>query len=354
MFPVAIRGYRHRFLAAKLAHMLFLCYFTAMFSSFDRLDLKLLAELDRNSRQPYAQLAKKLRLGSDLVAYRVERYTREELIGRFSAVVDPFVCGWWLFKNYLKVESGSRRTSALLRFLERHPRTYWLAELHGRFDIVCNICAASPTQCEAFQQELRDQFGSIILEHEVTVMTSVSRLSRKYLSGKEPKEYLLSTKHDTAVALDEAEVAILNLLYNDARMPAVEIAERVGLSPAAVRARIERLENDGVIHAYRFQLNYEKVGLVMAKLLLQPAPHGAPIESEIIDFCRSHRDVVTIIRQYGHFPLEIEIEVDGLIGLNRFVEEFRKRFDSGVRSCEVLLVKRDLYHRFPSATPTKR
>ncbi len=325
-----------------------------MFSSFDRLDLKLLGELDRDSRQPYAQLAKKLRLGSDLVAYRVDRYVREELIGRFSAVVDPFVCGWWLFKNYLKIETGSRRASALLRFLERHPRTYWLAELHGRFDIVCNICAATPTHCEDFQRELRDNFGPIILEHEVTVMTSVSRLSRKYLSAREPKEYLLSTRGETPVALDEADVAMLNLLYNDARMPAVEIANKVGLSPGSARARIERLEECGIIRAFRFQLNYEKVGLVLAKLLIQPAQHEAPIEPAINEFCRIHPSVVTLIRQYGHFPLEIEVEVEGLAGLNQFVEEFRRRFDSGVRSCEVLLIKRDLYHRFPSTLPSKQ
>lgn len=338
-------------LAAKFVYTVLIWYFAAMFSTFDRLDIKLFAELDRDSRQSYAQLAKKLKLGSDLVGYRVERYTRDQLIGRFSAVVDPFVCGWWIFKNYLKVETGSRRAAALLRFLERHPRTYWLAELHGRFDIVCNICAASPTQCEEFQDELRRQFGAIILEHEVTIITSVSRLSRKYLSGREPEEYVLCKKGNTAIALESAEVAILNLLYDDARMSAVELAAKVGISAGAVRSRIERLEHAGVIHAYRFQLNYERFGLVLAKLLIQPGQQTAPIDPEILEFCRRHRSVVTIIRQFGHFPLEIEVEVEGLTGLNAFVEEFRKRFDAGVRSCEVLLVKQDLYHRFPSTPP---
>ena len=321
-----------------------------MFSSFDRIDHKVLAELDRNSRQSFSQIAKKLRLGSDLIAYRVERYRREEIIGRFSALVDPLACGWWIFKNYFKLETSSRRLGGFLRFLEKYPATYWLAELNGRFDVVCNMCAGSPSDCEAFQNALHEHYGNIILEHEVCVVTSVTRLSRKYLLSREPHEYLLSRK-GPPVLLNAEEVKLLNLLYDDARTSAVEIGESLNISPAAVRYRIEQLEERGVILAYRFQFNFTVVGLMLCKLLLQLADQSEKFNDQLNLYCREHPKVTDFIRQLGRFPVEIEIEVEDYAVLNQFIEDFRLKFDTGIRSCEVVLIKNDLYHRFPATAP---
>ena len=50
--------------------------------------------------------------------------------------------------------------------------------------------------------------------------------------------------------LDRIDRQILDLLRANARMPASEIARRVGLSGAPVSRRIERLESTGIIKGY--------------------------------------------------------------------------------------------------------
>src|SRR3954453_15831349 len=51
-------------------------------------------------------------------------------------------------------------------------------------------------------------------------------------------------------ALDDVDRHLLDLLRRDARRPTSELARAVGLSPAPVSRRLERLERSGVIRGY--------------------------------------------------------------------------------------------------------
>jgi Lrp/AsnC family leucine-responsive transcriptional regulator len=50
-----------------------------------------------------------------------------------------------------------------------------------------------------------------------------------------------------AVEIDDLDRKIVSLLLSDGRLPASQLAERVGLSRPAVAERIEKLERNGVI-----------------------------------------------------------------------------------------------------------
>lgn len=50
-----------------------------------------------------------------------------------------------------------------------------------------------------------------------------------------------------AVELDELDLRIVQLLLKDARTPAAQIAEQIGLSRPAVADRLDKLERQGVI-----------------------------------------------------------------------------------------------------------
>ncbi len=60
--------------------------------------------------------------------------------------------------------------------------------------------------------------------------------------------------------MDEIDRRILTLLQEDGRLPWIQLAERVGLSPPAVTERVKRLERDGVLTGIHAQLNPHAVG----------------------------------------------------------------------------------------------
>ena len=88
----------------------------AEFSNLDRIDRKILAELDRNSRQPAAEISRKLRLGSDIVGYRIERLLKNRVVDRFGAYIDLFRLGKSLYKTYLKLNARRDKIDEFLTF----------------------------------------------------------------------------------------------------------------------------------------------------------------------------------------------------------------------------------------------
>lgn len=67
---------------------------------------------------------------------------------------------------------------------------------------------------------------------------------------------------------DARDKAILQALQVDGRMSNVELAERIGLSESPCYRRVRALEDEGVIAAYRVELDRRKLGLEVTAFVL--------------------------------------------------------------------------------------
>ena len=107
----------------------------------DRIDRRLLRELDHNSRASVSELSKKLKLGNDIIAYRIEKFKRKKTINRFSAYIDVFRLGKSLYKTCLKLKGKREEIEKMVSYLNRSEDTYWLAEFYGKWDLIFSIWA---------------------------------------------------------------------------------------------------------------------------------------------------------------------------------------------------------------------
>jgi len=60
--------------------------------------------------------------------------------------------------------------------------------------------------------------------------------------------------------MDRKDKIILELLSENARLPYSEIAKKLGISETAVRKRVRKLEEKGVIEGYTLRINPVKLG----------------------------------------------------------------------------------------------
>ncbi len=65
------------------------------------------------------------------------------------------------------------------------------------------------------------------------------------------------------VNLDSTDLAILAALQDNARLPIVELARRVNLSPTPCTLRIRRMEEAGIIDGYHARLRPRALGLAL-------------------------------------------------------------------------------------------
>ncbi|PZG01562.1 Lrp/AsnC family transcriptional regulator [Micromonospora deserti] len=82
--------------------------------------------------------------------------------------------------------------------------------------------------------------------------------------------------------LDGTNVRLLDVLSVDPRASAAELARRVGMSAPAVRERLARLEEAGVIRGYRVDIDPAAIGLpVAAWVRIRPGPGQLPKIAEL-------------------------------------------------------------------------
>jgi Lrp/AsnC family leucine-responsive transcriptional regulator len=97
--------------------------------------------------------------------------------------------------------------------------------------------------------------------------------------------------------LDETNLRLLDELQADGRASLAELGRRVGLSSPAVAERLRRLEDDGVITAYRAVVDPRKLGYGLGVLIrLRPAPR---MLAEAAELARQERAVLECHRVTG-------------------------------------------------------
>ena len=105
--------------------------------------------------------------------------------------------------------------------------------------------------------------------------------------------------------MDQIDIKILSLLEKNARMPLKQLAESIYLSSPATAARIEKLEQDGVISGYSVRLNYKKLGFpIIAFINLEVSPSQ---KAEFYPYICAHPNVIECSCVTGDYSMIIKV-----------------------------------------------
>ena len=155
--------------------------------------------------------------------------------------------------------------------------------------------------------------------------------------------------------IDEIDRKIVNLLLEDGRLPASKIARRLGgISERAVRYRIDRMVNDGIIRVSAI-VNPQAFGLTtVADVWLE-------VESDkILEVARTvaeFNNVSYVACSIGETDVSIQVLARDTADVYRFVTETIRKVP-GVRKTTtsiVPIILKDVYQwRVPDVKPSNR
>ena len=119
---------------------------------------------------------------------------------------------------------------------------------------------------------------------------------------------------------DARNVELLTLLRDDPRLATSELARRVGMSAPAVRERVLRLEEAGVIRGYRLELDPAALGYaVCAYVRVRPAPGQLP---KVAELALGLPQVVECHRVTGEDCFVLKVFLPSLDQLDRVLDQF--------------------------------
>lgn len=132
--------------------------------------------------------------------------------------------------------------------------------------------------------------------------------------------------------IDNLDTALLTLLQENARMPVAGLARRLGLARTTVQARLDRLEETGVIQGYTVRVNEALRAPLRATALVSIEPRSAPA---VLSRLGSLPGVRTVHTTSGRFDLIVGLEAETTEELDETLDRIGEA--KGVKSSESLV-----------------
>ncbi|MER7506090.1 Lrp/AsnC family transcriptional regulator [Nonomuraea pusilla] len=135
--------------------------------------------------------------------------------------------------------------------------------------------------------------------------------------------------------IDDIDHQVLRLLREDGRRTFSEMAGEIGLSVAAVKRRVDRLRDLGVITGFTVQIDYAKLGWAIEAFTELRYPGTTPV-SEIVRTAADVPEVQEVFTIAGDPDALIHVRVRDLGHLQQVIDRLRRAGD--VTGTKTLLV----------------
>ncbi len=121
------------------------------------------------------------------------------------------------------------------------------------------------------------------------------------------------------VLRDATNIAVIRLLRDDPRMSISELARRVKMSAPAVRERLQRLEEAGILN-WRIDIDPRALGFpISAYVRVRPAPGQLP---RIAELAQRMPQVTECHRVTGEDCFVVKIHIEALDELDHVLDQF--------------------------------
>ncbi|MFC5046680.1 Lrp/AsnC family transcriptional regulator [Aquimarina hainanensis] len=118
--------------------------------------------------------------------------------------------------------------------------------------------------------------------------------------------------------VDDIDIAIINILEKEARASFADIARRLTLSPSAIRERVQRLEDHGVIRQYQIALDYKQLGYDIEAFILVKVFHGK-LQS-FLRVIKTYKEVKDAYRITGNYNVHLKVILKDRMHLQDFID----------------------------------
>lgn len=124
------------------------------------------------------------------------------------------------------------------------------------------------------------------------------------------------------MVIDSIDRDILSILERDARASFKDLAERVGLSANAVSERVRKLQDQGVIAAFKAEVDPSAFGLTL-RAFIEVKLEGSTTASRFEALAARTAGVVRALVTTGKYDLLLEVIARDQTDLQRIIEDLR-------------------------------
>ncbi len=304
----------------------------------DEKDRKLLLALDFHARDSYAGLARRIGTSKQAVDYKLKRLEKLGVINGYYALVNTPNLGYSYCRLLVTLKGTTEETRKnIASFLRKENKVFWLLWMQGQYDMIIDIWAKSTDEFRIFIGECMSRFGKHVKNRSEHIVTDVIHFQNRYITNQAATEEF-HLKQSEIQEIDEIDKKLLVFICEDARMPLVNLAEKLGASSVTIANRIRNLEKKGIIAGYRPNIDHNKLGYGYYKIFLNLSNPSAENLKAVKEYLKQQPLVLYIVEGIG-FPGDIDFEMvaESPIQLDEFVRRLREAFPGIIADYMALL-----------------
>ena len=189
----------------------------------DKFDLKLLAELENDSRQTLSRIAKKLKTSQQVISYRLKSLEERKIIGEYYTIINLTKLGYTSYRTMIRFSNiNEQKHKEIIQYLMKHSNVLWLVDCGGRWDLIVNFMAKNIIHYNNMLRNFRNKFPHQIQNYDVLPIVQSIYLGRNYFTSTKREIIHTPTLGGSVeiTPLDETNLKILSLISENAAIQA--------------------------------------------------------------------------------------------------------------------------------------
>jgi DNA-binding Lrp family transcriptional regulator len=289
----------------------------------DKIDEKILAELDKNPRTHLTQLAKKCRVSQQVADYRIKRMIENKTITKFGAIVNLKALGLEHYRVFFTFNAKRYSYEEILNYLENEKEIYWSCRIGGKYDLLIVLFVKDFEGFDKFIDNFNKAFPGLVKDYKSCYVISHELYKHKYLSHD--SSFIQYGYNDAIKKIDDLDRYILSEIKDNCRVSALKLSEGKEISYKTVINRIKALEKQKIILGYRIFLKSEEKKPYI--ILFSFRDYSKKIENDLLTYLRNHKQITQIARLFGVWNLFIHIRAENNEEIQKLLIELRDKFE---------------------------
>jgi len=298
----------------------------------DLKDRKILYQLDINSRQSFSQIGKKVGLNRDVVASRVKKLQEKGIILNFPTYFDYLRLGFIPLRFYFKFQYVTHEVrKEIIDYFVNSKYSIVVFTLEGSYDLLVLMLVKNITDIYPFWKKTLQKYGDYFAQRVYSNYVGESIYRKSFLiDEKDDRTEFILKRSGEKVDYDDVDLQILKLLTNNARIPTIEIAEKLNLTTKTINERIRKLIKSGIILGFKVEIDWNKLGYQYFKIDFYLKEYGKI--NQIIKYIEMNPNLVYVDYTVGYADLELEFYLNNITQLHQIVEDLFKKFPGIIKN----------------------
>ena len=162
--------------------------------------------------------------------------------------------------------------------------------------------------------------------------------------NKSDRKKFTITCDGKTVSIDKIDYKLLNEIVLNARVPLIDLADKLDISSQAVKYRLDNLIKSSVIKGFRVAIDISKIGLHELDVRINLKDHSERMK--IINNIKLNPNFKCVNTTIGYSDLELEFSLEDMDKLDKIMDELSIKFPEAIRTYFYLKFKETYKERW--------